>query len=91
MTFAVLEQDGTIFEDDWESAVAGPDGSIILAGFTEGSWLTTINGLRSFAAVSLDATGTVLWSYQVRDFCLEDIGVCPRVPLERKAPHNIIL
>lgn len=65
----LLEQAGTIYEDEWESAVAGTNGSIVLAGFTEGSWETTIKGDADFAAVTLDAAGRTLWSYQVSAFC----------------------
>ena len=65
----LLEQDGTIYEDEWESAVAGTNGSAFFAGFTEGSWMTTIKGDADFAALLLDAAGTMLWRYQVSAFC----------------------
>lgn len=64
-----VEQDGTIDNDRWESAVAGPNGSSILAGYTEENWAEISAGGYDFAALSLDAAGIALWSYQVRAFC----------------------
>lgn len=49
---------------------AGLDGtSVIFAGFTYGSWVETLAGTgeyTDFAGMALDADGTLLWTYQVR-------------------------
>lgn len=61
-----LLQNGTINEDKI-SAVAsgGDDGSVVLAGSTAGNWDIVNRGYEDFAAVKLDANGTVLWHWQV--------------------------
>ena len=42
------------------------DGSVVLAGATDGSWNTTSAGDSDWAAIKLDAEGTVVWKWQVR-------------------------
>lgn len=64
----LLEQNGTIYDDEWESAAAGTNGSAFFAGYTDGSWMTTVKGDADFAALLLDDAGTVLWLYQVSTF-----------------------
>lgn len=64
----MLEQNGTDGEDIWESAVSSADDAIILAGRTTRSWAGASMGDFDFAALSLDATGTPLWSYEVSAF-----------------------
>lgn len=47
------------------AARARPDGSIILAGYTDGDWDGEVVGLSDFAAVALDEDGVELWRWQV--------------------------
>lgn len=64
MMLAVL-QDGTNAIDDINTAVATGGGSTVLAGFTYGSWNSNNSFSSDFAAVKLDAEGTVEWKWQV--------------------------
>ncbi|CAM9534982.1 unnamed protein product [Ectocarpus sp. 12 AP-2014] len=57
-------QDGTSDEDNLNDAVVNSDGSVVLAGSTEGDWGGTNAGLGDFAAVKLDESGAVLWKWQ---------------------------
>ena len=41
------------------------DGSVVLAGKTGGSWNATSAGDSDWAAMKLDAEGTVVWKWQV--------------------------
>lgn len=85
----LLEQDGTSSDDEFNAAIAVPDGSIILAGYTRGRWETTDEGNQDFAAVSLDADGKEMWRYQVSGFprgslrtgsrCLDITGFTPGI------------
>ena len=56
-------------------AIAGDDGSVVLAGWTFGDWCRTSLGFADFAAIKLDANGSVIWRWQVHT---ED--VYPNVP-----------
>lgn len=67
--FRSHDQNGTEDVDSWTSTVTGADGSIILAGASGGSWVETGKGEEDFVALSLDAAGMPLWSYQVSTFC----------------------
>jgi len=60
-----VRQDGTSDYDYITTAVATGGGSTVLAGYTSGSWGSTNNGSSDFAAVKLDADGTVEWEWQV--------------------------
>lgn len=53
-------QAGTTSNDDFVSPAVRPDGSIVLAGMTEGQWAVTdeVNFYRDFAAVVLDINNT---------------------------------
>lgn len=42
------------------------DGSVMLAGHTDGIWNAESTGEVDFAAVKLDAEGEVVWKWQVR-------------------------
>lgn len=62
-----VPQDGTAGDDMLRAVTVARDGSIVLAGSTEGAW----NGVSTasyynadFAAVKLDAAGTEVWRYQ---------------------------
>lgn len=60
-----VAQGGTNGSDRLRAAVTGPDGSFILAGYTSGNWDGTNSGDEDFAALKLDADGTVRWKWQV--------------------------
>lgn len=62
----LLEQAG-IWPDDVVVYAATPraDGSIVLAGLTDGDWAGGPVGITDFAAVALDEDGEELWRYQV--------------------------
>ena len=59
-----------MFDDEFVGAAIGIDDSVILSGFTYGSWAGTQAGNqddRDFVAMSINAEGDVLWRYQVRN------------------------
>ena len=60
-----LPQDGTSEDDVIKGVPPGGDGSVILAGHTKGAWNGPNDGSNDFAAVKLDANGTVVWRWQV--------------------------
>ena len=65
----IPEQLGTDFDDQWEGAAVGIDGSFVLSGNTYGSWIGSQAGTdqdRDFVGVSGDAEGNILWEFQVR-------------------------
>ena len=66
MTMSSVRQDGTSGDDQIYTATATGGGSTVLAGYTEGPWNGANNGSDDFAAVKLDADGTVEWKWQVR-------------------------
>ena len=43
----------------------GGDGSVVLAGYTCGNWITTQVGACDVAVAKLDLNGTLLWTWQV--------------------------
>jgi len=54
-------------EDDYCNGVAmADDGSVILAGYTEGDWGEVNAGSNDFVAVKLDVAGEQVWVWQVR-------------------------
>lgn len=62
-------QEGTEFEEEFASAAIGINGSVVLSGYTYGSWAATQVGTendRDFVAMSINAERDVLWTYQVR-------------------------
>lgn len=59
-------QDGTAEDDKVFAATMGSDGSIVLAGETNGNWDGTSNGKMDFAAIKLDADGLEIWRWQVK-------------------------
>lgn len=46
-------------------AAARADGSIVLAGYTNGDWAGEMVGQTDFASVALDEDGAELWRWQV--------------------------
>lgn len=51
------------------------DGSVVMAGSTEGSWNEDNEGGDDFAAVKLDSNGSVVWKWQVDPRLLRRNGV----------------
>lgn len=47
-------------------AAARADGSIVLAGWTDGDWFGERTGFADAAAVALDEDGVELWRWQVK-------------------------
>lgn len=58
-------QDGTSLSDGFFDVAANDDGSMVLAGYTWGSWNATNKGSADFVAVKLDSDGSIVWSWQV--------------------------
>ncbi len=58
-------------------AVQG-DGSILLAGGTEGDWVGTNAGENDFVMVALSEDGEELWRWQVSPTCYD-------------SPHHIVI
>ena len=61
-----MPQEGSAEVDLLWGAATGDNGSVILVGTTYGNWSETNQGGGDFAAVKLDANGSVLWRWQVR-------------------------
>lgn len=65
----VVAQDGRVY--DWLNAAtsAGDDGSVFLAGSTNGLWFGTKDPgvLADFVVIKLDADGKLLWGWQVNE------------------------
>ncbi|CAN0213505.1 unnamed protein product [Ascophyllum nodosum] len=57
-------QGGTNSSDVWYGLSVSEDGSVVLAGQTDGSWNATSAGVSDWAAMKLDAEGTVVWKWQ---------------------------
>ncbi|CAM9931836.1 unnamed protein product, partial [Ascophyllum nodosum] len=57
-------QGGTDGDDYMYSVVVGNDGSVVVAGYTAGSWACANLGEVDFAAVKLDKDGKELWRWQ---------------------------
>lgn len=63
-----FRQDGSDYNDEFFAAAIGNDGSVVMAGYTEGNWSTTNAGdlgTRDFAAAKIDADGVLIWKWQV--------------------------
>lgn len=61
-------QDGTSGNDRFYGAAEASDGSIVMAGETEGDWAEENPYDVVLAAVKLAANGTELWRWQVRHY-----------------------
>lgn len=59
------DQDGTQADDVFYDVAAVVDGSMILAGTTNGTWVSTHAGGPDFAVMKLDSNGTIAWKWQV--------------------------
>lgn len=49
------------------ASAARPDGSVVLAGYTDGRWHAelSLEAITAFVAVALDEDGAELWRWQV--------------------------
>lgn len=65
---ACSRQNGTDDRDEFEAAASSDNNSVIMAGYTKGSWsrVKQNNGTLDPAAVKIDADGTEVWRWQVR-------------------------
>lgn len=62
----IVEQEGTDDSDKMHAIAMGKDGSVVLAGSTDGNWNAhPSDGTHDFAAVKLDVDGNVLWRWRV--------------------------
>lgn len=60
-------QDGTAEDDKlFAATMVGSDGSIVLAGETNGNWEGESSGKMDFAAIKLGADGSEIWRWQVK-------------------------
>lgn len=59
-------QDGTEASDKIFAAAAVDDGSVIISGYTEGSYGAVNSGSTDFVAVEVDSDGSLVWKWQVR-------------------------
>ena len=59
-------QDGTEENDKIFAAAAVDDGSVIIAGYTEGSYGAVNSGSTDFVAVKIDRDANLMWKWQVR-------------------------
>ncbi|CAM9254578.1 unnamed protein product [Sphacelaria rigidula] len=58
-------QDGSDDLDEILGAASAEDGSVVLAGYTDGSYDGRSTGLEDIVAVKLDVDGELLWKWQV--------------------------
>ena len=61
----MIDQGGTGSADVGSAIAMWEDGSIVLAGETEGDWNGTNLGLIDLAAFKLNEDGTLQWKFQV--------------------------
>lgn len=59
-------QDGTNGDETFEAATVSTDSTVVLAGFSSGSWSIVNQGSNNFAAVKLAADGSEMWKWQVK-------------------------
>lgn len=64
--FSCSWQSGTEFDEQFVKAATETDGSMVISGYTDGSWATTNNGGWDFVAMSINVDRNILWEYQVR-------------------------
>lgn len=57
-------QGGTTGDDKVNAAAMAEDGSVLMAGWTSGTWGEAEAGFYDFVAVKLDAAGKLLWNWQ---------------------------
>lgn len=60
-------QGGTAFADVLSTVLVGEDWSVVLAGYTTGSWVDSNAGEEDYLVVKLDSDGNEVWVWQVRD------------------------
>lgn len=59
-------QDGTEENDKIFAVAAVDDGSVIIAGYTEGSYGAVNSGSADVVAVEIDRDANLVWKWQVR-------------------------
>lgn len=59
-------QGGTAFADVLSTVLVDEDGSVILAGYTSGSWTESNAGEEDYLVIKLDSDGKEIWVWQVR-------------------------
>lgn len=65
----IYVQGGTAFADVLSTVLVGGDGSVVLAGYTSGSWTGSSNaGEEDYLVVKLDSDGNEIWVWQVRTY-----------------------
>lgn len=72
-----MVQDGTEEDDDAFAAVGANDGSVIIAGYTSGSYENMNAGSPDFVAVKIDCDGNPIWQWQVTVNLRLSAGVRP--------------
>lgn len=60
-----VSQNGSAGDNSLWAATALADGSVVLAGYTTGSWSGSNQGAADFAVVKLDVDGLEEWRWQV--------------------------
>lgn len=68
------------------ASAARADGSIVLAGWTDGDWEGELVGTLDFAALALDEDGAELWRWQVRNACGRPWPACGATRRSNEAP-----
>lgn len=63
--WSYVPQDGSDGYNRLRAATALADGSVVLAGYTEGDWSESNQGGKDFAAVKLGVSGLEEWRWQV--------------------------
>lgn len=58
-------QSGTSVDDSFFAVAMATDGTVVLAGETEGGWSGKPSGGSDFVAMKLDEQGLELWRWQV--------------------------
>lgn len=61
----MFPQGGTNESDYFHDVASVGNGSVVLGGFTDGSWNSDNQGGSDFAALKLDSNGSVVWAWQV--------------------------
>lgn len=93
-------QDGSTASDNFVASAMGPDGSVVLAGVTTGTWSDSfVGGTFDFAAVKLDSNGDEVWRWQVcvggmdplsdvKSPWVSSAPACLRIEFEKTVPDS---
>lgn len=66
MVHVTYLQGGTTVADVLSTVLVDEEGSVIMAGYTSGSFLETGAGEEDYLAVKLDSDGNEIWIWQVQ-------------------------